>query len=59
MGRIIDRIIEKAKENKKTIILPEAEDARVLKAARINWVFHCCLLLSSFCLCGLRYLLTE
>lgn len=35
MEKIIDRIIKKAKEDIKTIILPEAEDARVLKAARI------------------------
>jgi len=35
MEKIIDRIIKKAKEDVKTIILPEAEDARVLKAARI------------------------
>ena len=35
MEKIIDRIIKKAKDNKKTIILPEAEDERVLRAARI------------------------
>lgn len=35
MERIIDKIIKKAKENFKTIILPEVEDVRVLKAARI------------------------
>ena len=29
----IDSIIDKAKSNKKTIILPEANDIRVLKAA--------------------------
>jgi len=34
MDKIIDRIIKKAKEDIKTIILPEAEDPRVLKAAR-------------------------
>ena len=35
MEKIIDVIIQKAKEDKKTIVLPEAEDTRVLKAARI------------------------
>lgn len=35
MEKIIDKIIQKAKENIKTIVLPEAEDVRVLKAARI------------------------
>ena len=35
MGKIIDKIIERAKENIKTIVLPEAQDERVLKAARI------------------------
>ena len=35
MEKIIDRIIKKAKENIKTIVLPEAEDVRVLRAARI------------------------
>lgn len=35
MEKIIDRIIKKAKEDIKTIVLPEAEDGRVLKAARI------------------------
>lgn len=35
MEKIIDKIIQKAKENLKTIVLPESEDVRVLKAARI------------------------
>ena len=35
MEKIIDRIIKKAKEDIKTIILPEVEDTRVLKAARM------------------------
>lgn len=35
MEKIINKIITKAKENIKTIILPESEDVRVLKAARI------------------------
>lgn len=35
MEKIIDKIIDKAKADVKTIILPEAEDGRVLKAARI------------------------
>ena len=35
MEGIMDRIINKAKENIKTIVLPESEDERVLKAARI------------------------
>lgn len=35
MEKIIDKIIEKAKENKKKIVLPETEDERVLRAARI------------------------
>lgn len=34
MEKIIDKIIKKAKEDIKTIVLPEAEDIRVLKAAR-------------------------
>jgi len=32
---IINRIKDKAKENIKTIVLPEADDIRTLKAARI------------------------
>ena len=35
MEKIIDKIINKAKQELKTIILPESEDERVLKAARI------------------------
>lgn len=35
MEKIIDRIIERAKEEIKTIVLPEVEDERVLKAARM------------------------
>ncbi|MBQ8042971.1 MAG: phosphate acetyltransferase [Clostridia bacterium] len=34
MEKIIDKIIKKAKEDLKTIILPEAQDTRVLTAAR-------------------------
>lgn len=34
MEKIIDKIIKRAKEEIKTIVLPEAEDVRVLKAAR-------------------------
>jgi phosphate acetyltransferase len=32
---ILDRLKQKAKENLKTIVLPEATDVRVLKAASI------------------------
>ena len=35
MSKIMDRIIERAKENKKTIVLPETMDRRVLEAADI------------------------
>ena len=35
MEKIIDKIIARAKQEIKTIILPEAEDERVLKAARM------------------------
>lgn len=35
MEKIIDRIIERAKQSIKTIVLPESEDERVLKAARM------------------------
>lgn len=34
MEKIIDKIINRAKQNVKTIVLPEATDERVLKAAR-------------------------
>ncbi len=35
MEKIIDKIIARAKQDIKTIVLPEAEDERVLKAARM------------------------
>ena len=31
----IDRIIDRAKKNKKTVVLPETMDDRVLKAAEV------------------------
>ena len=35
MEKIIDKIIERAKQDAQTIILPEVEDERVLRAARV------------------------
>lgn len=35
MNNVIERIIERAKQNKRIIVLPEGTDERVLKAARI------------------------
>ena len=32
MSQFLDRITQRAKENKKTIVLPESTDIRVLKA---------------------------
>ena len=36
MSTIIERIKERAKKNKKTIVLPEVMDRRILEAKRLN-----------------------